>query len=791
MLCLVLICATPATGQVADVPDALRSAFDSAYFAWDRGDYPDALERAERILTTPGGEDLLERIALLTGELHPVDELSPEGGRAQWSPDGRFASFETGIGDERQTRIFEVGPDGVRELGDLPGRAATFAPDGRLVAYLHLPESPQLRARWAREREAWLSGDAATLRSVRAELGRLEAAAARVIVRDLESGQESERSAPGLDKWALSFAADGTLVLVASSSGRTDATDLYALPWSSPPTRLTDGPGSKGATLIRAGAERLVFTIGSDRIGILDMRTPETWIVEGRSPAVSADGSTLAFLTTVRQLEPEIRRGAAATGADVRGPGHLTALMVMRLDQSADPVAIKETTLPLASPALSPSGRRIAYAAVIRDDWEIFVIGTDGGGETRVTRDIQNDLFPRFLSESRILAVRGEARHRRAYLHDLDRDHAAEIAAAPIAGSDERSGTRLFHNNTLRTVAPQYEWSPSPDGSRVLVVADRDGDTLSPQRGVHLVDLTRRVTDDELLARVRHNLAAERVLRDHAQRIFEPIEADVRSAVGEVDVARIFDHAHALYQFGSKFMTRPGNRLAIEYLANSLRRMGYVAELQWFEPRPGVRTANVVATLRGTTSPDRITVISSHFDSVEQSPGADDNSSGTTALLEAARVLANRPQPGTIKFAFLTAEEAGLLGALEFVRRARAAGDQVVSVINNDMIGWTRSHRLDNTIRYSNPAIRDIQHAAAIRFTKLITYDARYVRNTDAHVFFDAYGDIIGGIGSYPILGNPHYHQRHDTLESVDHRLVAEVSRATIATAMLLASRGY
>jgi hypothetical protein len=463
----------------------------------------------------------------------------------------------------------------------------------------------------------------------------------------------------------------------------------------------------------------------------------------------------------------------------------------MRLDQSADPVAIKETTLPLASPALSPSGRRIAYAAVIRDDWELFVIGTDGGGETRVTRDIQNDLFPRFLSESRILAVRGEARHRRAYLHDLDRDHAAEIAAAPIAGSDERSGTRLFHNNTLRTVAPQYEWSPSPDGSRVLVVADRDGDTLSPQRGVHLVDLTRRVTDDELLARVRHNLAAERVLRDHAQRIFEPIEADVRSAVGEVDVARIFDHAHALYQFGSKFMTRPGNRLAIEYLANSLRRMGYVAELQWFEPRPGVRTANVVATLRGTTSPDRITVISSHFDSVEQSPGADDNSSGTTALLEAARVLANRPQPGTIKFAFLTAEEAGLLGALEFVRRARAAGDQVVSVINNDMIGWTRSHRLDNTIRYSNPAIRDIQHAAAIRFTKLITYDARYVRNTDAHVFFDAFGDIIGGIGSYPILGNPHYHQRHDTLESVDHRLVAEVSRATIATAMLLASRGY
>jgi hypothetical protein len=103
------------------------------------------------------------------------------------------------------------------------------------------------------------------------------------------------------------------------------------------------------------------------------------------------------------------------------------------------------------------------------------------------------------------------------------------------------------------------------------------------------------------------------------------------------------------------------------------------------------------------------------------------------------------------------------------------------------MIGWTRSHRLDNTIRYSNPGIKDIQHAAAHFFSDLITYDALYYRGTDAAVFFDAYGDVVGGIGSYPVLGNPNYHQRTDGVATVNHRLVAEVGRTTVASIMLLA----
>jgi hypothetical protein len=70
----------------------------------------------------------------------------------------------------------------------------------------------------------------------------------------------------------------------------------------------------------------------------------------------------------------------------------------------------------------------------------------------------------------------------------------------------------------------------------------------------------------------------------------------------------------------------------------------------------------------------------------------------------------------------------------------------------------------------------------------MITYDALYYKSTDAAAYYEAYGDIVGGIGSYPVLGNPHYHQSHDILETINHELVTEASKTTVATLMLLAS---
>ncbi|HEX8385572.1 MAG TPA: M20/M25/M40 family metallo-hydrolase [Rubricoccaceae bacterium] len=784
------------SGQTPGSP--LEAGFDSVYFAWDRGDYVEALEGAERVLTAPGGDAWLERLALLTGELYDVRELARDGRAARWSPDGRHAAYEAGAGDGARIRVVAVEAAGVRDVATVEGRGAAFSPDGRHVAFLRVRDTPALTAAREAERQAVASRVGAEVRRLRTEIAGLEAAVARVFVREIETGRETERLTPGLSAFALAYAGDGSLVLVGRPEGQTEGTDLFALAADGPPQTLTSGPGTKGTAVLAAGPGHLVYTVavagppgavGLEHVVVRDPATGAERRFPGRSPAVSADGSTVAFVAITRELDPAVRRTGARTGADALASGHLNALTVLRVGDGSEPTVVRETTLPLASPALSPSGRRVAYTAVLRDDWDIFVVNADGTGDERLTREIQHDLAPRFLSETLLLGLMGEARHRRSYLYRLDADRLAETAASAVPGDDARGRTQLFHNNTLRTVAPQYEWAPSPDGTRVLVVADRDGNTLSPERGVYLADLTRRVTSDDVVARVRGNLAAERSLRERGQRAFEPIEPAVRAATESVSVGRIYDHAHALYQFDSKFITQPGNALAVEYIAGALRRMGYEPELQWFEPRPGVRSANVVATLRGTAHPDRVYVVSSHFDSVEAGPGADDNTTGTTALLEAARVLAGRPQPATIRFAFLTGEEGGLLGAGEFVRRAVAAGDRISGALNNDMVGWAQSPRLDNTVRYSNDWVRDVQHAAAIQFSDLITYDARYVLSTDAQAFYDAYGDVIGGIGSYPILGNPHYHQSHDTLETVNHRLVAEVCRTTVATVMLMAQR--
>lgn len=731
----------------------LQTQYDSAYFAWEIGDYPSALVRLERLLAAPGGDGFLEPVALLTGELYRTLQVAPDGANLRWSGDGRFASYTTSGG--RVTHILAVEGDSMRPVARLEGVGAVLSPEGSRVAYFAIRDTPELRAARALADSLIRARDFGRLQQQRVLILRMEREAAQVILRDLRSGQERALQVPDLAKTGLAFAPDGwTLYFVGGIAGDTTRSDIFAIAdvdGAATVRTVAEGPGLKQNVIAPRGSDWLVYTIGVSTIGVRNLGTGETRTFDGLLPAVSADGSLLTWLT--------------------RSESDYT-IRALALRVASEPVVLKRSARPLATPAPSPDGQRVAYAMRLRDDWEIYVVGANGQGDTRITREIQHDRFPRWLGTDRILAMKGEPRHTRSYIYEL------------------RTGSarRLHHNNTVRTVAPEYDWAPSPDATKVLIVADRDGDTISPERGVYLVNLERPVTLPEVLARVRASLAAERDLRDRGRRMYVLMDAAVRAAVRDVSVARIYDYENALFKFDSKYITQPGNRLAIDYIANTLRSFGYGPELQWFEPRPGVRTANVVATLRGTTNPELIYVVSSHFDSVQPGPGADDNTSGTTVLLDAARVLAARPQPATIKFAWFTGEEGGLLGSREFVRRAVATKDQIVGALNNDMIGWANDHRLDNTIRYSNAGIRDLQHAAAFLFTDLITYDSRYYQSTDAAAYYEAYGDIVGGIGSYPILGNPHYHQPDDILETINHRLVAEVSKTTVASIMLLAS---
>ncbi|MFC1557587.1 M28 family peptidase, partial [candidate division KSB1 bacterium] len=433
--------------------------------------------------------------------------------------------------------------------------------------------------------------------------------------------------------------------------------------------------------------------------------------------------------------------------------------------------SVKSTQEQIGAPAISPDGAHVAFEAMFNRNYEIFVVRSDGSGETHISREIQHDRFPRFITNDKVMWAKGEGRHRRSFVYDMNSGETI----------------KLFHNNTVRTIAPEYEWASDADGTRILIQSERDGDTITPERGVYLVDLSRKVTMPELLARIDNNLESERTLRSKGESMFKPIFDKVKAVTENVSRRKIFEYESVLFDFDSKNISQPGNGPAGDYLYETYRSFGYNPEYQWFEPR-GIRTANILATLRGTVNPELIYVISSHYDSNQRGPGADDNSSASAVLLETARLLAGTPMPATIIFALFTGEESGLLGSRYFVQQAVENNMKLVGALNNDMIGWAEDHRLDNTLRYSNAGIRDVQHAAAFLFSKMVTYDAHYYKSTDAAAYYEAYGDIVGGIGSYPVLGNPYYHQPTDLLETVNHELLEEAAKANIASIMLLAS---
>ena len=122
-----------------------------------------------------------------------------------------------------------------------------------------------------------------------------------------------------------------------------------------------------------------------------------------------------------------------------------------------------------------------------------------------------------------------------------------------------------------------------------------------------------------------------------------------------------------------------------------------------------VSLGNTVATLKGTDPNDnRIFIISGHLDSrrtdvmngTEDAPGANDDGSGSAAVLECARVMSRHSFPATIIFVTVSGEEQGLLGSTYMAKKARTQNWNIEAVLNNDIMGSNNSNEtniIDNT----------------------------------------------------------------------------------------------
>jgi hypothetical protein len=182
-------------------------------------------------------------------------------------------------------------------------------------------------------------------------------------------------------------------------------------------------------------------------------------------------------------------------------------------------------------------------------------------------------------------------------------------------------------------------------------------------------------------------------------------DPELRALLREVDPRRIEATVDKLVSFGTRHTLssqtdpRRGIGAARDWLFAELSRYGGGLDVQLRsyvqEPASRIpvatRITNVVATLRGATDPDRVYVVSGHYDSrvtdvmdaTSDAPGADDDASGVAAVLELARVMAKRRPAATIVFAAVAGEEQGLYGATHLAGQLSG----VQGMFTNDIIG--------------------------------------------------------------------------------------------------------
>jgi Zn-dependent M28 family amino/carboxypeptidase len=183
-------------------------------------------------------------------------------------------------------------------------------------------------------------------------------------------------------------------------------------------------------------------------------------------------------------------------------------------------------------------------------------------------------------------------------------------------------------------------------------------------------------------------------------------DAKLRAIVAPVSQAQLRHTIESLVSFGTRHTLssqtdpRRGIGASLNWTEGQFKSFGLETvrpcEIMTNQrvPTP-TRICDMVAVQRGTERPNDVVIIQGHIDSrvtdvmnfTSTAPGANDDGSGTAAVIEAARVLSKHKFPGTIVYAALSGEEQGLMGGKVLANYAKAQGWNVVAVLNNDIIG--------------------------------------------------------------------------------------------------------
>jgi Zn-dependent M28 family amino/carboxypeptidase len=263
-----------------------------------------------------------------------------------------------------------------------------------------------------------------------------------------------------------------------------------------------------------------------------------------------------------------------------------------------------------------------------------------------------------------------------------------------------------------------------------------------------------------------------------------------------------------------------GQRRAVDFLQNFYSTQGieeakgtdnYTQPMKLNIKGVEVETENVAAIIKGSKFPEEYIVISSHLDHIgikngEINNGADDDGSGTVALLEIAEAFKMAADVGqgpkrSLIFLHVTGEEKGLLGSSYYANNPLYPLAQTMTNLNVDMIGRTDPKREDKDPNYIyligadrlSQDLHDISEATNTKYTQF-KLDYTFNEEKDPNRFYyrsDHYNFAKNNIPVIFYFSGTHedYHKPGDTPDKIMYDLLAKRTQLIFYTAWELANR--
>lgn len=300
----------------------------------------------------------------------------------------------------------------------------------------------------------------------------------------------------------------------------------------------------------------------------------------------------------------------------------------------------------------------------------------------------------------------------------------------------------------------------------------------------------------------------------------QPHDGDLSAATAdEEDIARRLEaHVRAIASSPRNLAHYPALEAAASYIELQLVTMGYAPALQEFvvEDRP-VRNLEVMFQPAADDADASTLVIGAHYDSADQSPGANDNGTGVAALIEMARLLGQAPKPNCrLRLVFFVNEEQpyGKTEAMGSLRHARALaenGERVRGMIALETLGYftnePNSQRFPPPFGLIYPRTGNFVAFVGLLRARQLVHDCvgLFRKVADFPTIGGVAPSVIGGIDlsdhwAYDACGfpalmvtdtapyrNPHYHAVNDLPETVDYTALSRITTGLTRMARELA----